>query len=183
MDQIELVKVLVGAPLLVFGRRLFWLFVGGVGFVAGITLAPYIFGTQVTWKHYLLALVTGIVCAILATFLQRVAILLVGLLAGGYLAVNLAKMLSMDSLTSGEYYILLLVAGAILGAVLMAAIFEWALVVISSLTGALLIAQGVNLNPAMTTLLFAVLFFVGLKVQLDQRSRAKAKTKEVVKNA
>ena len=40
------IGLLVGLVLLVYGRRLYWLFVAGVGFLAGLELAPRFFPDQ-----------------------------------------------------------------------------------------------------------------------------------------
>ena len=42
--MVEISQILIGILLLVAGKRLFWLFVGSLGFVAGMQLAQLAFG-------------------------------------------------------------------------------------------------------------------------------------------
>ncbi|MFN2275241.1 MAG: hypothetical protein ACK2TX_10385, partial [Anaerolineales bacterium] len=44
-------------------------------------------------------------------------------------------------------------------------VFEWALILLSSLSGAILIAQGLELDRAQALLVFGLVFLVGLIVQ------------------
>jgi len=49
----DIILIILGTVLLALGRRLFWLFVGAVGFVAGLNLATHFFSDQPTWvAHY-----------------------------------------------------------------------------------------------------------------------------------
>src|SRR3974377_1590177 len=82
------IGILVGAAILLLGRKLFWLFVGAMGFVLGAEIA-----TQVTHEPVLILLVAiglGILGALLAVLFQKVAVGLVGFFAGGRIAVALA---------------------------------------------------------------------------------------------
>ena len=55
--------------------------------------------------------------------------------------------------------------GGILGAVATAAFFDWALIILSALTGATMIVNALPLNPFASILILAVLIFVGFSVQ------------------
>src|SRR4051812_21906848 len=81
-----ILSVIVAALLLFFGQRLYWLFVGGIGFVVGMDLATRALIGQPEWVILLAAILAGIVGAVLAIFFQRVAIGIAGFFAGGYLA-------------------------------------------------------------------------------------------------
>jgi hypothetical protein len=167
------VEVLVGLVVLTLGRRLFWLFVGAVGLVAGITLATQFFRGQPDWVILLIALGAGLLGALLAIFLQQVAIGLAGFIGGGYIAIYLLNVLGLGP---GRQSWLPFVIGGIIGIVLVVALFDWALIVLSSLTGASLIVQATHLRPAITGLAFILLFVVGVAVQASLmhggRSRA-----------
>src|SRR5213595_205981 len=69
----ELINILVGVALGCFGRRLFWLFVAGVGFVTGMKLAPEWLGAKAGLVTALTAMAVGVIVVILSVFLQRVA--------------------------------------------------------------------------------------------------------------
>lgn len=85
-----IVGALVGTVILLFGRRIFWLCVAAVGFAAGVELAPSLVQQPSPLLALTFALVLGFAGALLALFLQKVAIAVVGFLAGGKLALALA---------------------------------------------------------------------------------------------
>lgn len=159
----DIVRILVGVALLILGRRLFWLFVGLVGFVAGITLATQFLSGQPDWLVLVIALVAGLLGVLLALFLQQLAVGVAGFVAGGYIIVNLLSMLMGE--TDQLLYWLIFLIGGIIGAVLVILLFDWALIVLSSLTGATLVVQAAGLNPTLTLVLFVVLLVVGFVIQ------------------
>ena len=70
--------ILIGAVLLLVGRRLFWLFVGGVGFLVGFNFAGQALQEQPQWVIFSVAIGVGLVAAIFSIFLQR-AVVAIGL--------------------------------------------------------------------------------------------------------
>ena len=169
-----LLSILAGLALLTLGRRLFWLFVGLVGFAAGIVLATQ-FVQGPDWMVLVIALAAGLVGVLLAFVLQQAAVALAGFLAGGYVVMSLLNGLGWDA--SGPQWVLywaFVIVGGIAAAALVLALFEWALIILSSLTGAALIVQ--TIHPGTLTLLaailFAVLFIAGIVIQAGLRRRA-----------
>jgi MFS family permease len=155
-------QIIAGILALTLGRKLFWLFVGVVGFVVGITLAPQFLPAEPAWLTLVIAIAIGLLGALLAVFVQTVAIALAGFIGGGYIA------LSLLSLAVGETSRLAWVAfvvGGILGVILVTALFDYALIILSSLVGAGLIVQAVDLRPLFAALLFVVLFVAGVGIQ------------------
>jgi hypothetical protein len=165
-------KILVGILLLIFGRKLFWLFVGGIGFFAAMGFTSQLFQSQPEWFTLILALATGIIGAILAVFLQRIAIGLAGFLAGGYLTLSFLDILGVE-LT--RLALLPLIIGGIVGAVLVVLLFDWALIVLSSLVGASLISQAIPLERPFGVVLFIGSFFVGIVIQMGMIRAQKSK--------
>lgn len=155
-------RILAGAALLLLGRKLFWLFVGGVGFVFGALLATRLLQGQPDWVVLLIALVSGLLGAVLALFLQRLAIGIAGFLAGGYIAVSLVEALRLET---GRFAWLPFIIGGLVGALLVGFLFNWALIILSSLTGSAVIAQATNLAPLLMLLVFGVLLAVGIVTQ------------------
>src|ERR1041385_6576614 len=119
--------VLVGLALAFFGRQLFWLFVGGAGFAAGLLFATTFFQGQSELMALIIAVVAGVLGALLSILLQRFAIGLAGFVAGGYAFLNLAGALGHEDLAWVGFLI-----GAIIGALLVLALFDWALIVLSA---------------------------------------------------
>jgi hypothetical protein len=157
-----IIRLAVGALLLVLGRRLFWLFVAAVGFAAGWTAATDLLRLQPEWLALVIAVAAGLLGAALATFVQKTAVGLAGFLAGAFLASGLATMLS---LPSAPWAWIAFIVGGILGAVLLGAAFEWALIGLSSLSGAMLIANALDLSSTLHLLVLLGLFVVGVIIQ------------------
>ena len=72
----QIVSLLVGIAVLLLGRKLFWLFVGAVGFVIGLGLAFQLLVEQPEWLILIAALVIGLAGAVLAIFAQKVAVVI-----------------------------------------------------------------------------------------------------------
>ena len=88
-----LLPILIGLLCVFFGRRLFWVFVGGIGFLAGLHFAPLVAPGQSQWMILLIGLALGLVGAVLAIVLQRVAVAAAGWFAGGLLAIRMVAAL------------------------------------------------------------------------------------------
>ncbi len=162
-------NILVGAALLLLGRRLFWLFVGCVGFIAGVEIAGYVFHGQPGWVIALIALAVGLVGAVASIFLQRLLVVVAGFLAGGYCVFTLAS-----ATLNAKHEVVLLIAyvvGGLLGAVLSGALLDPALIVLSSLVGATAVSQNVSLDEPAKTVLFIGLLILGIMVQGGQYAR------------
>ena len=161
-------RILVGIALLFLGRKAFWLFVGGVGFVLGMYVATQVVHAPRGWMVLVIALAAGGIGALLALVLQQIAVGLAAFVAGGYVAWNLVDMLGWElgrrSLGAWEPWLVFIVGG-VLFAVLIGALFEWALIVLSSITGATLITQSVGIEAGVQALVFAVLVAAGIVVQ------------------
>ena len=69
---------------MLFGRKLFWFFVGTLGFVVGAEAATTLFPHNPEWE-LIAGLILGLLGILMALFLQKVAIGVGGFLAGGYL--------------------------------------------------------------------------------------------------
>jgi len=156
------VEVVAGFSLLAFGRKLFWMVVGGMGFIAGIELAEYFFGDADTITHFIIGVIIGLIGAFLAVVLENIAILVTGFFAGAYFVIGFFDLVSSDS--GGNSWVFLLVGG-IIGAILMALSFEWGLIILSSMVGSLLIALEFTLPNNLSIPLFFVLFVIGIMFQ------------------
>jgi hypothetical protein len=159
---IPILSVLIGAVVLFFGRRLFWLCVAAVGFAAGMEVAPQLIHEPSPVLQLTVALFLGFIGAALALFLQKIAIAVAGFLAGGKLAMALVAAF----ITEGARYPgITFIVGGIIGAILLLSVFNWALIVMSAVVGAYLISHIVVLPPTGATLLFVGLAAIGIIVQ------------------
>lgn len=148
--------------MLTLGRKLFWLFVGLIGFAVGFHYATSVWQLQSQLLLIGLAALTGILGAVLAVFFQKIAVGLAGFAGGGYIALNLINLLGvrLDQLIWLPYLI-----GGIIGMLLLFFIFDWALIFISALAGASMIIQVLSLNPGMEIGLYLALVIFGLIIQ------------------
>jgi hypothetical protein len=161
-SSVTIVGVLIGIAILFFGRKLFWLTVAAVGFAVGVEIAPLLVNEPSSLLALLIALVLGILRALLALFLQKVAIAVLGFFAGGKLATAIAAAFFVHY---AQYSTIIFVIGGIIGAILLLAVFGWALIVVSSFIGAYLIQSAIVLPPTGSTLVFIGLAIVGIFVQ------------------
>ena len=168
--SVAIVGALIGAVILFFGRKLFWLCVAAVGFAAGVEIAPHLVHEPSSLLALAVALVLGLIGALLALFLQRVAIAVLGFLAGGKLAGSIAAAFFVQY---AQYSTVIFVIGGVVGAILLLALFDWALIVVSSLIGAHLIQSAIVLPASGSTIVFIGLAVLGILVQATSLRRSR----------
>jgi hypothetical protein len=175
----RLLAFAAGVTLLVLGRRLFWLFVGIVGFFTVYQLSLDALHLHPLGLRLFLASMAGLFGVLLAIFVQRVAVGIAGFLVGTWLA---AGFLGLDVTHAAHALsarpgvaILVLVAG-ILAAVLALRLFDLALIALSSLAGAGLIVDAAHLAQPSRPLLLVLLAMAGIAIQAGwtgRRARAR----------
>jgi hypothetical protein len=132
--------------------------------MAGLTFATTVMHSQPELVILLIAIAAGIIGAFLAIMLEGVAILIAGFLAGGYLATALAVALGV-TIASGNWVIYII--GGVIGLILVAAIFDWAIIILSVLLGTEIIMTFLASSvSAYYWLVFLGLVVVGLVVQV-----------------
>src|SRR5438270_147782 len=169
--SVPIVGVVIGAAILLFGRKLFWLFVAALGFAIGLEVAAYFMREPPVWMTLLVALVLGVLGALLAILLQKLAIAVAGFIAGGRVAWALAAAFWVDH---AHYRGITFVIGGILGALLLLALFDWVLIFLSSVEGAHLISSGITLPEKGTMILFIALAAIGVIVQGSMLRRSRS---------
>jgi hypothetical protein len=150
MEIFAWILALVGFVFLFFGRPLFWLFAAISGFIFGALVGGFIANDMGTTGIVILGLIVGGLFAVLSIYLQKPMAAVAGFLLGG----TIAALLYVFAVTGGnvmfglpsEFGSIAPVAfllGGIASAVLVWVTFDWALIIISSLFGALLATPGV----------------------------------------
>jgi Domain of unknown function (DUF4203) len=165
----EWLKILAGLAVLFFGRRLFWLFVGCLGFIIGFDLANQMLIGQPAWVILVIALGVGVLGAIASVFLQRIFVVVAGFFAGGYCLSTLAPA-ALHTQNQVALWTAFAVGG-LLGAILSIALLDPALIILSSLAGATAVSQNVPLEPSARTALFIVMLILGIGVQVGEYAR------------
>ena len=169
--SIPIFSVLIGVVVLFFGRKLFWLCVAAIGLAAGVELAPRLVQEPSVLLSLTIALLLGIIGALLALFLQKIAIAVLGFLAGGKLAGAIAAAFFVHY---AQHSTIIFVIGGIIGAILLLVLFDWALIVVSAFIGAHLIQSAITLPQSGLTIVFIGLAVIGILVQAASLRRSGA---------
>jgi Domain of unknown function (DUF4203) len=161
--MITLLRVVAGAALLTLGRKLFWLFIAAIGFETGVLIATRFLHPSSDVMVVVIALALGILGALLALFIENLVVTAAGFLAGGYLLVSALDLLRLNP---GQFEWVVYLVGGIIGAALAIVVLDWALIILSSLSGSVVISRA--LLPArheLELVVIVVLFVVGVAIQ------------------
>lgn len=155
------VILVVGLAVLLFGRRLFWLFVGAAGFAVGLHVAPAVLPDSPEWLVVVAALVLGIVGAVLAIVLQWLAAALGGFAVGVHGGLAAAAALGLDGpwLWAGVFVVGIVVAALVLW------LWDPVLILLSALVGAALLTPLLPVPLVARPWMFLALVVIGIAVQ------------------
>ncbi len=156
----ELYNIILGVALLLFGRKLFWFFVGIAGFIVGVEFSSMFLADQPQWIIVLIGLCTGGLGSVLAIFAQRFAFALAGFYAGSYMALLLVQ-----PFISSKMIIIFVIIGGLIGASASFWILDPILMVLSCIVGAGAIVNSLNLQHITGILTFVLLVAAGMFVQ------------------
>ena len=175
----HLLAIAIGVALLVAGRKLYWLALGGIGFFLGLWAADRFLEVRSTGLELGLAFLLGILGAFLVSAAQRVAIGLGGFFVGGAVAYWTAAWLTVPfNWHPGQWLWLAAILGAIIGTCVAAILFDASLVALSSLLGALLLSRASQIGQPHESWLFLILLLIGMFAQAGRsgarRRRARA---------
>jgi hypothetical protein len=154
--------IVVGLVLLVAGRKVFWLAVGALGFLAGMAAMQHWGGSLSPTAHLVVAIAAGLIGMLLAIVLQKVAVALAGFFLGVVLT---AAVLPALGVALGPWNGLALAAGGLVVAVLALGLFSLAIVVLTAGAGASLLADAIAPPAPWPFILLVVLWIVGVVVQ------------------
>ncbi|SPD76385.1 conserved membrane hypothetical protein [uncultured Desulfobacterium sp.] len=159
----NIIHFILGILILFFGRRLFWLFVGIAGFLAGVQFGELAFAGHPQWMILFFAIFLGFLGILAALFLERVAFGISGFFAGAYgtLTVFMGLGASIEPLA-------LIFVGGIVGAISAMLLMDWALIFLSGLAGASAIVSNIPANQPTLTIVFTALAATGIGFQSIQ---------------
>jgi hypothetical protein len=173
-----LLRAVGGAVALLFGRRVFWLFVAIVGFLAGFAIGQRLLPGSGSLVHILVGIGLGLVGALLSQAAPNLIAAIVGFLAGGYALSALVG--SLVQLSNAIHWVLF-IAGGLVGIYLAVKFFDLALVILSALSGAgALSALGgelLSFSGTIQAIVFVVLAAIGIAFQLGVVKPAKQRSK------
>jgi MFS family permease len=156
----QLLIVLLGLIVLVYGRRLFWLFIAIAGFLVGVEISHVLLANQPQWVILVCGFAAGLFGALLSILIERLAFVLAGFYAGAYLILFLSHSWGFMGKD-----ILLFFMGGVIGAVFSGLLMNWAIILLSSLVGAGAIVGQLELDQTFRTIVFVVLVMIGTFTQ------------------
>lgn len=184
-------QIVVGLIETLFGRKLFWLFVAIGGFLVGWFLVPAIYGavndgaSLELWTRVLIGVVAGAVLGFLAIRFTKLMVAIAGFFIFGTATVIAVRYFGGNIPSGSTNHWIAFVCGGVVGSLIMGLLFNWALIVLTSLFGAGAAADGIMYfftpeNPSaadpepakwIELVILAVLFVIGLFVQISMRKR------------
>lgn len=157
----DLTNLVTGLLILLAGRKLFWLFIGIVGFLAGMHFGLEFFASLNRPLLLLFSFCIGIFGAFLALGFQGLAIILAGFLGGGYFLISMFTFIGLQAESSWQIFLI----GGLCGALIVALTFDWALIGLTSLIGAMMIVEGLSIKEPVRTVFFIACAAIGIIAQ------------------
>jgi hypothetical protein len=154
--------VVAGVLLIVAGRRVFWLFLGLLCFVAGMNFLQRWFPDTPQTTLLLASVGIGALGAGIGMIAQKTAVWVGGFLGGGFLAVMLVRMVTQED---GSATLVAFLAGGVIGIFLARHIFKWVMIVVSSAIGALIICKALLTGVLPGAVVFGILLLAGVAIQ------------------
>ena len=150
----------LGAILLFLGHELNFLFGGGMAALVAIRLTPLLSPQWPAWSDTAFIIGLGVLAAAVIVINERVGYFLSGFLAGGFFLA--------EYYAPGVLFIPLLpfIVGGVIGSLILGVFTEWALIIVSSMIGALYVTDLFTLSPTAETLVGAGLFIIGALTQV-----------------
>lgn len=163
----SLIPLLIGGALLFFGGRFYWLVAGGVGFLFGTSIGSAPDGGVITGSALAMGILFGMIAAVASIFVTKFALGMTGFIVGGILFVRVMEAIGWNL---GSTLVAFLIGG-LLGLILVIISQDWALIFLSVITGAGIIVNQLELDPASAGFVYIALVLLGFVVQLFLKSR------------
>ena len=149
----------IGAIILFLGRELNFLFAAGMAALVALRFTPKLPATLPNWAEYVFMAGVAILAAWVMIVNKPVGFYISGFFAGGY---ALMEWFEPGILT---FPILPFFVGSVIGAIVIGVFTDWALIVISSLIGAIYATTLFRLSQTAETLVAGGLFVLGAITQ------------------
>jgi len=156
------ILVVIGFIVLVAGHQSSWLFVGGISFVVGSLIGEQLNFVHNEIERIIFSFTSAVLGSLLVVYLKKAMVILSAFASGGYICMFLPQALGWDTSWINWIYIL---AAAIASAVITLLWGSLPVILISSLMGATLIAEHMQIGTVSSLGLFIVLFVFGLVAQ------------------
>lgn len=159
----SIIQGLIGFMLLSTGGQLYWFFAGVVAFLIGDFVAIRFFNFDPGADVILIGLGSAAIGILLTITARKPAMILIGFLAGVLAASTLPELFNWAPEFNLWY---LLIAGGVLGGLFVFFAYSYAVVLLSAIIGAQLIAVSVHLAGVDPLVMFLAVLVLGIGVQL-----------------
>lgn len=163
----SLIALLVGGVLLFFGGQYYWLVAGGVGFLFGTNIGSAPDGGVITGSAIAMGLLFGFIAAVGSVVVTKFALGITGFLVGGIFLVRFIEAIGWDMGSTLAAFLI----GGMLGFFFVLISQDWALIFLSVITGAGIIVNQLNLDPASANFVYIILVLVGFTFQFFLKRR------------
>lgn len=136
-----LLTTIIGFAILVMGRHIFWIFIAGLSFALGLFLSSQYYTAQFGWNVFLVSSLMGVLGAVLAITVQRLAAGIAGFATGWYLSIILLSYFN-PNISNIEYVIPILIG--VISAITLMKYFDWGVIVASSIAGSAIVVSGMT---------------------------------------
>jgi hypothetical protein len=161
----SLIALILGIISLFFGRKLFWVFAALIGLSVGLIVGVQLLQNQAIIVRVLVAIFIAAICGVLAIYAEKIMIILAGFFGLGVMGYLISNLFKLQVL----FHWILFIGLGILGAILISRYMEWAIVIISSVIGAIMAGVGLggltHLNFFIDLLIFLGLLAAGIFFQ------------------
>ena len=157
-----ILTTMIGFAVLVMGRQIFWVFVAGLGFALGVIYGGQFYSGQPEWVILIISVIIGVLGALLAYNLQRLAGGVAGFITGWYLT-NLFSSYAGFQLDHFLAYLPIIIG--VLCGFSMIFFFDWSTVLLSSFAGAAMITLGMNFTNRTELIVLIAFAFLGIIIQ------------------
>lgn len=155
-----IVRGIVGAIILFLGRELNFIFAAGMAALISFRLVPKLPAAWPSWADTAFIVGMAVLAAALVLINERAGYFISGFLAGGFV---LTEYYAPGVLTIPA---LPFIVGGVLGSIILGVFTEWALIVVSSVIGAIYLTGMFRLAETARILLTAGLVIIGALVQV-----------------
>jgi hypothetical protein len=152
----------IGFMMLIAGRPVYSVFVGSIGFLVGTYLAGQIKILPVEWNSLFIPSLFATIAVVLTLVFKRWTVRVAGFIAGGIMIINLPNVFGSASYWTSPY---LFAAAGIISVILLFFIFDFALIVLSSLMAVTLILSYMRIGNLDQGAMFLILAIFGIATQ------------------
>jgi hypothetical protein len=168
-----ILQILFALGLIFAGRNFYWFFVGVLGFLVGSALAPQYLPEMDEILIIGISLLAGIIGAVLAAYLQRFVVGIIGFFGGAQIMLGLFTFAGFNPLAWGWVPIAI---GATVIAIASVFLYDWALIVLSAFGGATYLVQALGLQSPLDLFVLLASATVGIMIQAWMMMREKDPT-------